>query len=353
MKSKEIQRISGLESWLDRRIGAAALERILILNQQNLLYVETPKAGCTKIRSLLILLNRGYEDRELAEFLTTTPASYYHWEFGIPDNKTYNNQELLALLNNPNYFKFAFVRNPYDRVASAYADRIYAPHLKDYEYYVDIAKKIKAEVIWNPAGLISDLATKIERSIDAIIPPPKASASLARFGLERNYPPQITYDYISIEQKIKESYGKYAKHHFKQIYEKFKMLLGYPNIDSIDLNETPVSFEEFINFICDRNIEDLDEHWQLQTYYIGYEFIDYDFIGRLENFARDIQLVFNKIDAPEYIYQYITGKMNESKRKELKINWTDELAEKVYEKYRSDFEAFGYDRMSYKVAIKQ
>ena len=93
------------------------------------------------------------------------------------------------------------------------------------------------------------------------------------------------------------------------------MLLGYPNLDSIDLNKSPVSFEEFISFICNQNIEDMDEHWQLQTYYIGYDFINYDFIGRLENFAQDIQVVFNKIDAPEYVYKYIAGKMNVSKIK--------------------------------------
>ena len=349
MKSPKIREINNLKSWLDRKIGAAALERMLILNQYKLLYVETPKAGCTKIRSLLILLNRGYEDGKLADFLKTTSATYYHWEFGIPDNQTYHNKELLTLFNNPDYCKFAFVRNPYERLASAYADRIYAPHLKNYEYYIDFAQKIKAESIWHPVGLIPRLVTKIERCINAIIPPPKASASLARFGSEKDYLPQTTYDYASVEQKIKESYGKYTKHPYKQVYEKLKMLFGYPNIDSIDLNKTPVSFEEFINFVCDQNIEDMDEHWQVQTYYIGYDFIDYDFIGRLESFAQDIQVVFNKINAPDYIYRYITGKLNESKRKETQINWTDELAEKVYEKYRSDFEAFGYDRMSYKI----
>ena len=353
MKSPKIKQISDLETWLNQKIGAAALERILILNQQNLLYVETPKAGCTKIRSLLILLNRGYEDRELVDFLKTTPASYYHWEFGIPDNQSYNSKALLALFKNPNYFKFAFVRNPYERLASAYADRIYAPHLKNYEYYVDIAKKIKAELIWHPVGLIPDLATKIEQLIKTIIPPPKASASLARFSSEKGYPLLTPYDYTSIKQKIEESSGKYTKHPYKQMYEKFKMLWGYPNLDSIDLNKTPVSFEEFIDFICNQNIEDMDEHWLVQTSYIGYNFIDYDFIGRLENFTQDIQVVFNKIKAPEYIYKYITGKMNESKRKEIKFNWTDELAEKIYEKYRSDFEAFGYDKMSYKRVNQQ
>ncbi|NES22011.1 MAG: hypothetical protein F6K41_24590, partial [Symploca sp. SIO3E6] len=63
--------------------SVADLDWVLILNKPKLLYVETPKAACTKIRTLLILLNRGYDDPELAEFLQTVkPAPYYHWEFG-------------------------------------------------------------------------------------------------------------------------------------------------------------------------------------------------------------------------------------------------------------------------------
>ena len=185
-----MQQIRDLESWFNQKKGAAAFARILILNQHKLLYVETPKTGCTKISSLLILMNRGYEDCELADFLTTTPASYYHWEFGIPDNQSYNSQELSTLFNNPNYFKFAFVRNPYDRIASAYADRIYAPHLKDYEYYIDIAKKIKAEFSWKPICLVAVLTTKIDQLINAVITFPKASASLARFDSEKDYLPK-------------------------------------------------------------------------------------------------------------------------------------------------------------------
>ena len=352
MNNKNTQNICDLRHWFHRKKGASALERILILHEHKLLYVETPKAGCTKIRSLLIFLNQGYENSELADFLKTTPASYYHWEFGIPDNHSYSSQELSTLFKNPNYFKFAFVRNPYERLASAYADRIYQPHLKNYEYYIDLAKKIKAELMWKPVSLISGLINKIDPLINLRILPPKSSASLARLNYyaenKKKAETLTSHNYTSIEKRIKESYGRYFKSPYKQVYEDFKMLLGYPNLDSIDLSKNPVSFEEFINFICGQNIEDMNEHWQLQNNYIGYEFIDYDFIGRLENFDQDIQVVFHKIGAPEYMYRYITGRMNESKRQKMKINWTDELAEKVYEKYRSDFEAFGYAPMSYK-----
>lgn len=352
MKNQDAQKIANLKNWFSKKKGASALERILILHSQKLLYVETPKAGCTKIRSLLILLNQNHENRDLANFLQTRPASYYHWEFGIPDNQSYSNQELSLLFNNSNYYKFAFVRNPYERLASAYADRICQPHLKNYEYYIDIAKTIKAESIWNPNNLILSLVNQLDNLINGAIPQPKSSASLARlnyFAKNVNSPSALTeYNYTSIERRMHESYGKYFKSPYQQVYEKFKMLFGYPSLESINLSQTPVSFEEFVEFVCKQNVEDMNEHWQIQTHYIGYDFIDYNFIGRLENFDRDIQTVFSKINAPEYLYRYISGKMNESKKQKIKIEWTDELAKRVYEKYRSDFEVFCYDRMSYK-----
>lgn len=58
--------------------------------------------------------------------------------------------------------------------------------------------------------------------------------------------------------------------------------------------------------------------------------------------------MFTKIAAPEYIYRHIEGKMNASPKTGQRSFWTDELAEMVYQKYKDDFEAFGYDKWSYK-----
>ena len=42
------------------------------------------------------------------------------------------------------------------------------------------------------------------------------------------------------------------------------------------------------------------------------------------------------------MYHYIKGQMNVTNKQKQKFGWTDELANMVYEKYKSDFEAFGY-----------
>ncbi|MEM9923038.1 MAG: sulfotransferase family 2 domain-containing protein [Cyanobacteria bacterium P01_D01_bin.50] len=328
----------------------ANLERVLILPRQKLVYVENLKAGCTKIRTLLILINREYEDFELINYLNQQPAAYYVWEFGIPDNLSLSKQELIDWFQDSNSFKFTFVRNPYRRLESAYADRVHSPQKKKYQQYVYLAKKIKAESNCNlPKSKIS-LFKKIDSFVNSITPPPKDSAELARINCrsEQNYDAKSEYNYDSITANIQKSYGKRgAEHHYKVIGNKLKRILGYPVINSIDLDQEPVSFSEFINYICSQNVEDMNEHWQPQTYYIGYDFVDFDFIGKLENFDSDIQTFFNKINAPEYIYRHIKGKKNQSNKKHMNIFWTEELARKVYEKYKSDFETFDYSFLSY------
>lgn len=326
----------------------------LVLPQYKLIYLETYKAACSKIRVLLILLNRGYDDSELAEFLKTTPAPYYHWEFSVQDNQNFNRKELTTLFHNPEYFKFAFARNPYDRLVSAYKDKICSAYLQGSEVYTHLAKEIKAEIIWNSAGFIPILLTQFENIIKARFPKrrdfllfeepkvlPEENGSLKQ---------NESYDYEHILKSIEGSYHKLPpKSIFENFYAKAKtLMLGYPDLNSIDLNETSLSFKEFVEFVCNQTIENMNSHWQPQTYYIGFDCIKYDFIGRVETFDKDIQYVFDRIKAPKFIYSHISGKINQSKSIENNNFWTDELANMVYNKYKVDFEAFGYEKMSYK-----
>ncbi|MGB3508471.1 MAG: sulfotransferase family 2 domain-containing protein [Microcoleaceae cyanobacterium] len=330
----------------------ADLEWVLLFKKYKLLYVETPKAACTKIRTLLILLNRGYEDPELAEFLQTTkPVPYYHWEFGIVDNYNLSKLELFDVFNS-DYFKFTFVRNPYDKLVSAYSNKILKPHLLGNGYYTRMAKQIKAEISWHQLQKSNyNLGIDIYKSIEHILPKKKKHNSIKKPKENSTSKTKTTedYDYKKIAMNIEKVYGKEPPSKpMDKFFDKIKAwLLDYPDLDGIDLNETPVSFEEFIEFICSQNVENMDEHWQPQTYYMGYEFTNYNFVGRVENFDRDIQYVLEKIDAPEYLYGHIEGKMNVSPKPKNNL-WTDELANRVYEKYKSDFETFAYERDSYK-----
>ncbi|MGB3511820.1 MAG: sulfotransferase family 2 domain-containing protein [Microcoleaceae cyanobacterium] len=150
-------------------------------------------------------------------------------------------------------------------------------------------------------------------------------------------------------EDYKEFYGRESSDSiYEQISRKIQSSLRYPKLEDINLEQNPISFEEFIDFICEQYVKCMDRHWMPQNLLLNYDSNKYDFIGRLENFEEDIHYLFKKIQAPKYIYQYIGGKENSSQKTGYTSLWTDELAEKVYEKYKADFEAFGYDKMSYK-----
>lgn len=124
-------------------------------------------------------------------------------------------------------------------------------------------------------------------------------------------------------------------------YEILSVLHNENDLEKLDLGEV-IGFEQFVEIVCSQTLLEMNSHWKLQKYQIHADVIAYDFIGKLENTAQDIQS--------------LTGELFDKKVKNLPVskNATDarftmdkyydsRLANLVFEKFEEDFDMFGYE----------
>lgn len=109
-------------------------------------------------------------------------------------------------------------------------------------------------------------------------------------------------------------------------------------------SEKVLSFQEFIDAIIAQPIGVMDPHWRIQYYATFQEGIDYDFIGRFENFEIDFQKAISQTNIDFNQFYTIQNSHATKTNEQLKVYYTPALIEKVYQKYKIDFDYFGYDK---------
>ncbi len=242
---------------------------ISIMCNYDALYVENSKVACTKIKELLLWLDWWPEHRHRA---LAIPVHIHNKRFtGFIGASDLEPIRLYEIFRSPRFFKFGFVRNPYDRVLSAYLDKIFAPQNS----------------------------------------------------------PEKRSQYAPVAVAIKAWCTGQAK-------------------DQINLDQDPVSFEEFVRFIAQQNSYDMDRHWLHQHLTMWHPYLKLDFLGRLENFSNDMVHVLTELGAPDEIRDAVSSKSNASRKDEtLTQFYTPNLAGMVFRTFARDFEIYGYDRNSW------
>jgi dermatan 4-sulfotransferase 1 len=104
-----------------------------------------------------------------------------------------------------------------------------------------------------------------------------------------------------------------------------------------------VSFAEFIEAVYEQPISAMDGHWYTQYYQTMQDAISYDFVGRFERLEEDLRLVGARL-SPKFDL-YLTAERRHATGADAVVDkyYTDDLRDKVFHKYRKDFEYFGYD----------
>ncbi|XP_077470717.1 carbohydrate sulfotransferase 10-like [Stigmatopora argus] len=117
-------------------ISKFVLDRIFVCDKHNILFCQTPKVGNTQWKKVLITLNGAFSGvEEIPENLV-----HDHEKNGLPRLSSLTPQEITHRLRS--YFKFFIVRDPFERLISAFSDKFVKNPRFEPWYRHDIAPAI-------------------------------------------------------------------------------------------------------------------------------------------------------------------------------------------------------------------
>jgi hypothetical protein len=239
------------------RLVSEGYEPELLLNvlpQHKLVYIVVPKAASTRIRMTLARIG-GRHSRSLKP----SRRDNFRGPYG-PRSMT--NGAFVRLVTSPDALRFSFVRNPYARALSCWADKFRAKPLVPGDPFIDLYLARRAEV-------------------DAAFP-------------------------------------------------------AGP--------EETLSFRDFVVFAAAMARTRCDVHIQAQADILSVPGIDLNFIGKVEDFARDFARVLDHLAARDAVRRDAIASVNASLHDPWWTYYTPEFADRVYRAYECDFDRFRYPR---------
>lgn len=233
----------------------------------------------------------------------------------------------------------------------------YLTHIKreEFEYDINISLKYKYIYVETPKAGCSTIKDTLQRME---LEYPELIRSNADCLHDRNYSPLLSPsqscgldrllgnpDYF-VFCFVRNPYTRLLSAYLEKIvqgkYAKTNILIAMGE-NPTELTKE-ISFQEFIDVVCHQSISQMDPHWRMQYYQTFQDSINYDFIGRLENFQNDCDYVFSKIRA-DYAKYYRSERRHATRSEEfLNKFYSEDLKERVFDKYKQDFEYFGYDK---------
>lgn len=120
------------------------------------------------------------------------------------------------------------------------------------------------------------------------------------------------------------------------------------------LNASPnsdISFKQFVNFISEQSVFEMDPHWRPQVNQLFFNLVTYDFIGFFENFEEELQKALSYIALNKNNQNNLSKQKNKiiefkgrktNATKKIKEYYDFETKSLIYNTYKDDFVDFEY-----------
>jgi len=108
------------------------------------------------------------------------------------------------------------------------------------------------------------------------------------------------------------------------------------------------SFVEFVHYLIETPVSKHDEHWRPMFILCPPCHFNFDIIVKMETFKRDTDFILSQVGLSEKIsFAKSHTTLGKSPGRNLKLEYFSQLSKKMvmalYEKYKIDFEMFGYE----------
>lgn len=271
------------------RTFGPAYSSIVVSHKLHVAYIPVFKAGTTSMMWQLAYLEN---NTHVLQHADDTPAQLQHFLHDMNTdgwrNHTlcYKSDDFIqTVLADPSYLKFGFVRNPYDRVVSAYVDKVLSMHISSFEYQ------------------------------------------------------QQMYALYGHDQVLRAAANK-TKPTFKCFLQEVQTVLRRPRTASTNLSH-PDAYET--------NDSRRDLHWRPQVELLHPDLIHLDFVGRFDRIEQDRDVVLRWMyrHTDRRLQQSGSSRLHSSSPKQ-KMKLFNELKEDpelrllIQQVYKQDFERFQF-----------
>ena len=150
----------------------------------------------------------------------------------------------------------------------------------------------------------------------------------------------------------KENYiFAFVRNPYDRLYSAYKnkvlqpLEIGDKNILSNHGVRLGMEFDEFVDIVCGVTDNRIDRHLRSQAWFLSYEGnVIPKFIGHLECFEKDWASLDKRFNLGKPVHKNSTKSLNID---DYRMKYSRELEEKVYERYKEDFNFFGYERLKF------